>query len=410
MAIYNTTDIIDNSMFLKAKLPKNMVSDNYYIENLQDKRNLDWSYRYNVVGIEEELHKQINYTSEAPVYTPIDTVITHVKDEYGKDLGTDWAHLSFQNLRHPNDVGYRYRFSLDFPDMEKMSEEDKYYNTSVWICVNKNPIKSGNACTVRRCNTALTFVGSPTRDRDFITEVHYEPCALDNNMRFIQVYYNETVPVPQAEWYATMQLNYFTNQVQIGDRFLFGTVNLDPSDNNQAYKVKAIVKASTSHTFVKDAEDEMNSTQIITLALDKDLLSPGDDLVNRIANSAPVYLTEELEPVPVGEYYINPVIDGSYTAPTRLMLGETGLYKFGLFLDDQQIQNIEFTFTPELTAITEKNRSNYYDYELIDSTAFSIKNKKTCNRGPLNIIVSCIKPDSQDTIQIVYPVELGGFY
>ena len=36
MAVINTTNVIDSSMYLKAKLPKNMVGENYYIENLQD--------------------------------------------------------------------------------------------------------------------------------------------------------------------------------------------------------------------------------------------------------------------------------------------------------------------------------------------------------------------------------------
>ena len=102
MALYDTTKTIDNSIFLKAKLPKNMVGDNYYIENMQHKRNLDWEYRYNRVGIEEELHKQIFYTDKDPSYTPIDVVITDVKNDRGEDLGTDWAHIAFKDLRHNN--------------------------------------------------------------------------------------------------------------------------------------------------------------------------------------------------------------------------------------------------------------------------------------------------------------------
>ena len=51
MAILDTSNVIDSSIFLKAKLDKNMVGSNYYIENLQDKRDADWEFRYNVVGI-----------------------------------------------------------------------------------------------------------------------------------------------------------------------------------------------------------------------------------------------------------------------------------------------------------------------------------------------------------------------
>ena len=88
MGVINTTDVIDSSMFLKAKLDKNMVGSNYYIENLQHKRNLDWRYRYNVVGIEEELVKQLCYTNRRTSYTPIDAVITEVKTDRGNRLGS----------------------------------------------------------------------------------------------------------------------------------------------------------------------------------------------------------------------------------------------------------------------------------------------------------------------------------
>ena len=54
MAILDTTGLVDSSILLKSKLKHNMVGDNYYIQNLQDKRNQDWEYRYNVVDIEEE--------------------------------------------------------------------------------------------------------------------------------------------------------------------------------------------------------------------------------------------------------------------------------------------------------------------------------------------------------------------
>ena len=86
MALVDTTSVIDNSIFLKAKLDKNMVGSNYYIENLQYKRDKDWEFRYNVVGIEEENEKQCDYTNELPNYTPIDVAIRAVKSDKGKDL------------------------------------------------------------------------------------------------------------------------------------------------------------------------------------------------------------------------------------------------------------------------------------------------------------------------------------
>lgn len=185
MAVIDTTNVIDNSIYLKASLKKNMVGDNYYIENLQDKRDADWEYRYNRVDIEEELVKQTQYTKENPDYTPIEAVITNVKSDKGEDLGTDWAHLSFRDLKHFNNEGSRYRFDLSFPDMTAMTEDDKHYGTSIWICVNKAPIKAGNSCTVRRCDTTLTLVGYPNRDKRKTKqrEIHLEPVILENEMK-----------------------------------------------------------------------------------------------------------------------------------------------------------------------------------------------------------------------------------
>ena len=49
LAVINTTDVVESSMFLKAKLKKNMVGDNYYLETLQLK-------------VENELREQYKMT------------------------------------------------------------------------------------------------------------------------------------------------------------------------------------------------------------------------------------------------------------------------------------------------------------------------------------------------------------
>jgi len=206
MAIYDTTNILDNSIYLKSKLKKNMVGDNYYIENLQNRRNLDWYSRYNVVDIEEELGKQTTYSPYDPIFSPVESVITNVKTPTGDQLSDDWARLAFKDLDHPSKVGSRYRFSLDFGnyDLSSMTEEQKKNNLSVWIGVNRSDIKAGNSTIIRRCNSTLKFVGSPSNSVDYVTEVHEEPCVLDTELKYIQIYYNKVLPIPQAEYYVTM--------------------------------------------------------------------------------------------------------------------------------------------------------------------------------------------------------------
>ena len=59
VAIIDTTDVVESSRFLKAKLKKNMVGDNYYLQSLQSKVDAEWNYRSNVFDVEEELEKQM---------------------------------------------------------------------------------------------------------------------------------------------------------------------------------------------------------------------------------------------------------------------------------------------------------------------------------------------------------------
>ena len=73
-------------------------------------------------------------------------------------------------------MGRRYRFSLDFPDMSQMTEDEKHYDTSVWLAINESPVHAGHNCLVRRCNGNIALVGSPDRTYQNITEARYEPC------------------------------------------------------------------------------------------------------------------------------------------------------------------------------------------------------------------------------------------
>lgn len=405
MAVINTTDVIDSSMFLKARLDKNMVGTNYYIENLQHKRNADWNYRYNVVGIEEELHKQVNYTNERTSYTPIDVVITEVKNDRGEPLGTDWAHIAFRDLKHPCGIGYRYRFSLDFPDMRMMNEEDKHYKTSVWIGVNKSPIKGGNSCTIRRCNTALAFVGSPTRDYNNVTEVHYEPAILETEMRYLQVYYNQTIPVPQAEWYAIMQMNYFTNNVKINDRFVFNVTDTEVRENNHVYKVKAVVKSTAKTTFVKNEKAALRMTDLVILALDRDMVAPDDNLETRVAETAPIYKAKSYENV--YEYYLR--MEEPYAS--TVLLAETEEYTVNMYYNDEVVEGAEFTMQAYLDGIDEEFWGDYFDFNQTDINKFTIKNLKTCLEGPLKVkVMWSNSPAGLFEEEQIFEFELGSFY
>lgn len=432
---YDTTNVVDSSIYMKAKLDNNMVGTNYYIENLQDKRNADWDYRYNVVEIEEELVKQVRYTNEEPLFTPVEAVITNVKNPKGKDLSGDYAQLAFKNLKHPCKIGSQYRFDLDFPDMKKMTEEEKHYSTSVWLATNKAPIKAGNSVIVERCNASFAMVGAPNGDLHDIEEVRYVSCVLLNQMKYLQEYANNVAIVPQAEWYGMMQCNYFTNQVKINDRFLFGPMSGTP----QAFVVKAVIKSTLDHTFVKDYEDEIESTGLITLAFDKTALDPEDNFETRIPALCPVYKTKDYSMDPQihasGEELSDPddpnspktlievedetgqkvyAVNFEDFADTKhlVLQGETESYALGLFMNNEQYET-EFTITTKLDPplASAEEESKYYTFEQ-DRNSFKITNKKPYKRGELIVTATTsIEVDGETKdISRDYGIKLGGFY
>ena len=105
MAIIDTTNVVESSMFLKSKVKKNMVGDNYYINSLQHKINNEWLYRSNLIDIEEEINRQNYYTKEKPNYTPIEVVIQTVIGDKGIKLSDDWKKIVFRDLKYPNPLG-----------------------------------------------------------------------------------------------------------------------------------------------------------------------------------------------------------------------------------------------------------------------------------------------------------------
>lgn len=407
MAILNTTDVVDSSIFLKSTLKHNMVGQNYYIQNLQYKRDQDWEYRYNTVDIEKEKDRQVEYTTNLPEYIPMETVVIRgVKDERGEDLGTDWAEISFRDLKYPNKLGQRYRFSLDFQDLSTMTEEEKHYETSIWMAVNNSPINARNSCVVRRCNGNIALVRSSTRNQLDATELRYEPIILENELKYMNQYYNQTLVVPQAEWYVTMQMNYFSNAVKINNRVILGGTDKEDVENNSIYKVKAIIKCTSQKTFAKAGFTGLEDIPFIVLALDKDLWGSDDDAYTRVASNAPLYLIPKKDNLHDEEYHITLKDCEDY----KIILGDSKECETELSFKGDSIPT-KFSYKVVLNGIKEENWSKYYLFVQTGDNTFVIKNLKTCNRGTLDVIATCEDPDMDGvTISETFSFKLGGFY
>lgn len=421
MAIIDTTDVVESSMFLKAKLKKNMVGDNYYLQTLQQKINAEWDYRYNVFDIEEENNRQMSYTKDKPKYTPIEAVIQHVKTDKGIDLADDWQKLVFRDTKHPTCLGKRFRFSLEFEKNPEYTEEEKERESSIWIAINRYAMSPTSGVVVRRCNSNLMFAGSPTMSVDNITEYHCEPCILDDDFKYINIYMNDVVNVNQAEIYATMQYNYFTKNIKPNDQFIVGNVDLENKENNTVFKVKAITKFTGNKTFRVGTEEEMGTVPIIIIAMDRDVRSEKRDLEHRLSAQPALYKVEggtetkeepqtpsEVEPAPKPEepeteekkYEI--LIDNN---EDTILLEEEETYNCKL-LCNQVEEDTDFYCEAKLFG-TEKDTIYF---ELVQNeNSFTVLNKRSCLNKKLILSFSCMASNGVKYTKERY-ITLGGNY
>ena len=414
MSVINTTDIVESSMFLKAKLKKNMVGDNYYMETLQSKVDAEWEYRYNRFDIEEENQKQMIYTKQSPVYTPVEVVMQHVITDTGLKLADDWKKLVFKNIKHPVFTGKRFRFSLDFEKNPEYTEEEKHLESSIWLGVNLEKINPTSSITVRRCNTNIGFAGSPTLAYDNITEYHYEPCVLEDDFKYINIYMNSVANISQAEIYAIMQFNHFTKNIKIDDRVIIGNTDLEDKTNNQVFKVKAVAKNTGDSTFKVGPLSKDTDVSLVVVALNKDVIdTQKDDFQNRIASQPPLYkvVEEDIDNPEDTEEDKETDIDYDIIVEQDvediILLEEKGCFKCSLRKGTEILQNIEFNCEADLKGTS---KDNLY-FELIrDSMAsFSVLNKRPYLTNKLLLTFSCIAPNNNFYSKEV-AISLGGYY
>ena len=396
MAIIDTTDVIGSAMAQKANLQKNLTKENYYLKSLQDKVNREWNYRYNVVDIEEEKEKQKEYTSQYPIYSPIEAVIQRVITDKGEKLSDDWKRIVFRDIKHPVFLGQRFRFAYDFEKFVEMTEEEKRVEASVWIAANFDTTAPTKGIVIRRCNTNIAFGGSPNRNHKNITEVHYEPCILESDLKYINTYFNKVLNISQAEIYAIMQYNFFTQNILVNDRYIIGDTDLEVRDNNTAFKVKAVTKFFGDTTFKVNSNEELADIPFVVVALDRDTLAVNDDFERRLAERCTLYKT--------GQEVITSGYNIKFEEPveTTILLGEQATYKCNLYEGETLMESETLSITTDLEGTDDPEM--YFGVRQKGNNEIVITNRKTYTKGKLKITATWGENSN------VVEVELGGWY
>lgn len=430
MPIIDTTNTIETSMHLKARVPKNMVGENYYLQTLQQKIDANWLYRYNVIDIEEELEKQMHYTISEPIYTPVEVVVQHVRSEVAEKFADDWKELVFKDLHHPIYRGMRFRFSTDYEHNTQLSEEEKKLYSSIWIGVNYESSNATRSIITRRCNTNLVFAGSPTMDYNNITELHYEPCVLDDDLKHINLFTDATITINQGEIYGLMQYNYFTKGIKPNDRFFIGETDIECAATNAVYKVTGISKYQNAATFNVGHNNANSKVDLVLIALERDVYGAKDDAERRLTQTPALYKVNTQSSQPTSDKVLEPLppitptpeptnpsipiepqlityqlqVTNNCQVSNTILLEETNQFTCQLLSNGVSVSTM-FIIEAELPNV--KIPDLYYEIQQNDNTFF-VTNKRSANY-PLKLTFMCTDPNGE-IHKIQQEISLGGYY
>ena len=175
---------------------------------------------------------------------------------------------------------------------------------------------------------------------------------------------------------------YFTNNIKINDRFVFDVTDLDVRENNHVYKVKSIVKSTAKNTFVKNQKDAVKNTDLIIIALDRDMVAPDDNLETRVAESATIYKAGPQEDM----YGYDMRLHEPYS--DVVLLADTENYEVNVFYNNEEVDDTTFSIEASLENIEEECWDQYFEFTTIGRHRFSIKNLQTYSDGKLIVKIT----------------------
>lgn len=310
-----------------SSTPSNyMNSKDYYKDHLASK--IDQTYEF---SSDTELIK-IEDSFGTLKFTDVLCRVTHaINPKTGKLLGDDFKDLKFFNLDFRVGMGYRFEFS-----------------DSVWITINTDNYKYvTKSCIVGRCNNVLNYI-----DKDGV--IISEPCIIDYDLVYSNVYRNDPVNVPQGTTDIIVQYNENTKKIRYNDRFILGSL---------AYKVKSIMDYQRTKTFDKE------SAAIINFKVEVDVDFRDDNHVIDVANMDEY---KEVYPVISNGISVEPRLEG-------ILQGEEQIFSCYMYSDGIK-QDDEFNFSNHGVPY------GYYFFEVIDKNHFKIINNKAYLKNKLRIL------------------------
>ena len=358
--VIDSTYTVD-SRYLLSQTPPNIVKDNYFLYELQDKINADWDYRPNRAVIEQETGIG---TEE---FFSIEVVVQTVRNDSGEKVSEDWRRLVFRDIKYPTRIGNRYRFAMD------LNPETPVEKQSIWLATNEGNVITTASQVVQRCNGTL---GSIYVNEKGEKTYHYEPVVQTTKLQSVSTSFSEVAVDPRGQLTIIAQHNQYTKDYYINQRFVIGY--------DRVYKIKNIIKTGSLATY--DPYD----VGVIEIYLDMDQIGEKDDFVNRIAYNGRDDETLIPAPIPpVADYQLK--IDTTASYP-YVLGGDPLNFKVGLYNGETVVENAIYI---DISS-TISTYKNYYEISGVEevggvlmisdnSTGFTLTRNKTSNRIVLNI-------------------------
>lgn len=326
-----------------AKTPKEQHMENW--QALIDQQ-IDNAYNWYDISVEDVFGSQ--------VYNDMKARVTYaINPDTGTKLSDDWKQLIFQNEESNIRLGKRYQ----------------YYD-NIWLTVNTENFGSPTYnCVIRRCNSVFNFKLANGK-------VHKEPVAIDNGLDSSSIYFNNSVNIAQGSITAWLQINDYTRNININDRFILGY--------NKVFKVKSLINFLTSYTF------DINGATLMKIEMQQDSILSSDDFTQKTTNSTPNDFTATSS-------YISIEPNDGYVSE-----GDTVEFSCYYMYNGTKRKN-EFSFSVLDGSVPTEN----YIFSVIDSNHFTIQNIKRSSTHKIQ--VKCINL-SNPNMFIVKDIELGGVY
>jgi hypothetical protein len=181
------------------------------------------------------------------IFEPIEARLTSLIDPHsGLRIAGDFAKLIFKDGDYKPPLGTRYRF-----------------DDNIWIVYS---IANQRAVTshvyIRRCNNTLS-------SQDEYGNIHREPCYIDYNLNETQLSENELLDVPSGRLNVYCQLNQWTKDIDVDNRYIFG---------EDVYRVRYRSKYDRRNTFDND------SCKLLTFYVNQDNKATDDNFELQVAN------------------------------------------------------------------------------------------------------------------------------